>query len=157
MDCFWQGIRMFQSLIGTVQQQYLLRFLFSLYPHFPYFSIFFSKKVGQPLHSKFPQSLDSTGFFIFAKIDSEVQRLFDCFLLFSALFHAVFVLEALILLGWRFNDFFYRIFNNLCFNQRKSSSPLTKNWSLFWISQSHPRSGLRRTSMSFTYILPPGR
>ena len=36
----------------------------------------FSKKVGQPLHSKFPQSLDSTGFFIFVKIGSEVHRLF---------------------------------------------------------------------------------
>ena len=96
-------------------------------PYFCCFSIFFSKKVGQPLHSKFPQSLDSTGFFIFAKIGSKVHRLFYCFLLFSALFHAVFVLEALILLGWRFTDFFYRFFNNLCFNQRKSSSPLTKN------------------------------
>ena len=107
-------------------------------PHFPYFSIFFSKKVGQPLHSKFPQSLDSTGFFIFAKIDSEVQRLFDCFLLFSALFHAVFVLEALILLGWRFNDFFYRIFNNLCFNQRKSFSPLTKTEASFeYLNHTH--------------------
>ena len=45
-------------------------------PHFPCFSTFFSKKVGQPLHSKFPQSLDSTGFFIFVKIGSEVHRLF---------------------------------------------------------------------------------
>ena len=34
------------------------------------------KKVGQPFHSKFPQSLDSTGFFIFVKIGSEVHRLF---------------------------------------------------------------------------------
>ena len=85
-------------------------------PHFPCFSTFFSKKVGQPLHSKFPQSLDSTGFFIFVKIGSEVHRLFSRFLLFSALFHAVFVLEALILLPWRFTDFFYIIFNNLHFN-----------------------------------------
>ena len=45
-------------------------------PHFPCFSIFFSKKVGQPFHRKFPQSLDSTGFFIFVKIGSEVHRLF---------------------------------------------------------------------------------
>ena len=90
-------------------------------PHFPCFSTFFSKKVGQPLHSKFPQCLDSTGFFIFVKISSEVHRLFGRFLLFSALFHAVFVLEALILLAWRFTDFFYRFFNNLCFNQEKAS------------------------------------
>ena len=45
-------------------------------PHFPCFSTFFSKKVGQPLHSKFPQSLDFTGFFIFVKNSSEVHRLF---------------------------------------------------------------------------------
>ena len=100
-------------------------------PYFYRFSIFFSKKVGQPLHSKFLQSLDSTGFFIFVKISSEVHRLFGRFLLFSALFHAVFVLEALILLAWRFTDFFYRFFNNLCFNQRKSSSPLTKTEASF--------------------------
>ena len=56
---------------------------------------------------------------------------FSLFLLFSAPFHAVFVLEALILLGWRFTDFFYIIFNNLCFNQRKSSSPLTKTEASF--------------------------
>ena len=85
-------------------------------PLFPCFSIVFPKKVGQPLHSKFPQSLDSTGFFIFVKIDSEVHRLFGCFFLFSALFHAVFVLEALILLARRFTDFFYRFFNNPSFN-----------------------------------------
>ena len=79
-------------------------------PYFYCFSIFFSKKVGQPLHSKFPQSLDFTGFFIFVKNSSEVHRLFGRFLLFSALFHAVFVLEALILLAWRFTDFFLQIF-----------------------------------------------
>ena len=45
-------------------------------PYFYCFSIFFSKKVGQPLHSKFPQSLDFTGFFIFVKNSSEVHRLF---------------------------------------------------------------------------------
>lgn len=52
---------MFQSLIGTVQQQYLLRFMFSLYLISTVFqSYYFSKKVGQPLHSKFPQSLGLT-------------------------------------------------------------------------------------------------
>ena len=121
----------FQSLIGTVQLFYLEKILIFLQvsishrygsttvftafhvfiiPYFYRFSIFFSKKVGQPLHNKFPQSLDSTGFFIFVKISSEVHRLFGRFLLFSALFHAVFVLEALILLAWRFTDFFLQIF-----------------------------------------------
>ena len=78
----------FQSLIGTVQQQYLLRFLFSLYPISPVFQPFSPKK--------------SVNLFM---VNSR---------------------KALILLAWRFTDFFYRFFNNLCFNQRKSSSPLTK-------------------------------
>ena len=95
-------------------------------PYFYRFSIFFSKKVGQPLHSKFLQSLDSTGFFIFVKIGSKVHRLFSLFFAVFSTFSCCFVLEALILLGWRFTDFFYRFFNNLCFNQRKSSSPLKK-------------------------------
>ena len=91
----------FQSLIGTVQRvrhlwekfprpnvsithRYGSATVFTAFsvfiiPHFPCFSIFFSKKVGQPLHSKFPQSLDSTGFFIFVKIGSEVHRLFSRF------------------------------------------------------------------------------
>ena len=51
-------------------------FSFFIIPPFPIFSIFFSEKVGQSLHSKFPQSLDSTGFFIFVKNSSEVHRLF---------------------------------------------------------------------------------
>ena len=93
---------MFQSLIGTVQRyvdddlrwelncgigrvsithRYGSTTVFTAFsvfiiPHFPCFSTFFSKKVGQPLHSKFPQSLDSTGFFIFVKNSSEVHRLF---------------------------------------------------------------------------------
>ena len=66
---------LFQSLIGTVQQQCLLRFMFSLYLISTVFNLFL-KKVGQPFHRKFPQSLDSTGFFIFVKIGSEVHRLF---------------------------------------------------------------------------------
>ena len=87
-----------QSLIGTVQRsdfwnhyqfwknvsishRYSVTTVFTAFsvfiiPHFPCFSTFFSKKVGQPLHSKFLQSLDSTGFFIFVKIGSEVHRLF---------------------------------------------------------------------------------
>ena len=42
-DGLWYAYR-FQSLIGTVQQQYLLRFLFSLYPIFPVFQPFSPKK-----------------------------------------------------------------------------------------------------------------
>ena len=124
------------KLIVSISHRYGSTTVFTAFhvfiiPYFYRFSIFFSKKVGQPLHSKFPQCLDSTGFFIFVKISSEVHRLFGRFLLFSALFHAVFVLEALILLAWRFTDFFYRFFNNLCFNQRKSFSPLTKTEASF--------------------------
>ena len=95
---------MFQSLIGTVQHfqarsktvsesefksvsishRYGSTTVFTAFhvfiiPYFYRFSIFFSKKVGQPFHRKFPQSLDSTGFFIFVKIDSEVHRLFGRF------------------------------------------------------------------------------
>lgn len=104
----------FQSLIGTVQlKKHGLRYNLSsvsishrygsttvftafyvfIIPYFCCFSIFFSKKVGQPLHSKFPQSLDSTGFFIFAKIDSEVHRLFDCFCCFRHF--------SMLFLSWR--------------------------------------------------------
>ena len=94
--CF-RHIVLFQSLIGTVQlvqqccqkEQKIVSIphrygsttvftAFSVFiiPHFPCFSTFFSKKVGQPLHSKFPQSLDFTGFFIFVKNSSKVHRLF---------------------------------------------------------------------------------
>ena len=67
---------MFQSLIGTVQQKKQCRsfqkeknvsiphrygsttvftaFYVFIIPYFCCFSIFFSEKVGQPLHSKFP-------------------------------------------------------------------------------------------------------
>ena len=73
---------MFQSLIGTVQRSdfwnhyqfwknvsithrygsttVFTAFSVFIIPHFPFFSIFFSKKVGQPLHSKFLQSLGLT-------------------------------------------------------------------------------------------------
>lgn len=84
------GKLVFQSLIGTVQQVYLgprqrssnkvsishrysvttvfTAFSVFIIPHFPCFSTFFSKKVGQPLHCRFSQSLDFTVL--------EVHRLF---------------------------------------------------------------------------------
>lgn len=92
-DIFWDFPDEFQSLIGTVQQQCLLRFMFSLYLISTVFQSFSPKK--------------SVTLFI------ENSR------------------KALILLAWRFTDFFYRFFNNLCFNQRKSSSPLTKTEASF--------------------------
>ena len=152
-----QEIGLFQSLIGTVQQQYLLRFLFSLYPIFPVFQPFSPKKSVNLFIANSRKALILLAFLFLPKLTRRFTDFLTVFFLFSALFHAVFVLEALILLAWRFTDFFYRFFNNLCFNQRKSSSPLTKDWNSFWLSQSHLRSGLRRTSMPFTYILPPGR
>ena len=92
---------MFQSLIGTVQQQCLLRFLFSLYPIFPVFQSFSPKK--------------SVNLFI---VNSRNVLILLAFLFLSKL-------------ARRFTDFFYRFFNNLCFNQRKSSSPLTKTEASF--------------------------
>ena len=92
---------MFQSLIGTVQQQCLLRFLFSLYPIFPVFQSFSPKK--------------SVNLFI---VNSRKALILLAFLFLSKL-------------ARRFTDFFYRFFNNLCFNQRKSSSPLTKTEASF--------------------------
>ena len=147
----------FQSLIGTVQQQCLLRFMFSLYLISTVFQSFSPKKSVNLFIVNSRKALILLAFLFLSKLARRFTDFSAAFLLFSALFHAVFVLEALILLPWRFTDFFYRFFNNLCFNQRKSSSPLTKTEAPFWISQSHLRSGLRRTSMSFTYILPPGR
>ena len=152
----------FQSLIGTVQQQYLLRFLFSLYPFFPVFQSFFQKKSVNLFIVNSLKVLILLAFLFLPKLTRRFTDFSAVFLLFSALFHAVFVLEALILLAWRFTDFFYRFFNNLCFNQRKSSSPLTKNWSHFlniWITPTirpspyihalHLYSATRKISLSF--------
>ena len=122
----------FQSLIGTVQQktmQYCVRsnvnvsishrygsttvftaFSVFIIPHFPCFSTFFFKKVGQPLHSKFPQSLDSTGFFIFVKIDSEVHRLFDRFFAVSGTFPCCFCSGSLDFTGLEVHRLFLQIF-----------------------------------------------
>ena len=84
-------------------------------PHFPCFSTFFFKKVGQPLHSKFPQSLDSTGFFIFVKIGSEVHRLFSRFFAVFGTFPCCFCSGSLDFTALEVHRLFYRIFNNLLF------------------------------------------
>ena len=79
-------------------------------PHFPCFSIFFSKKVGQPFHRKFPQSLDSTGFFIFVKIDSEVHRLFSRFFAVFGTFPCCFCSGSLDFTALEVHQLFLQIF-----------------------------------------------
>ena len=96
----------FQSLIGTVQQQYLLRFLFSLYPIFPVFQPFSPKKSVNLFIVNSRKALILLAFLFLSKLARRFTDFSAVFLLFSALFHAVFVLEALILLAWRFTDFF---------------------------------------------------
>ena len=152
---------MFQSLIGTVQQQYLLRFLFSLYPIFPVFQPFSPKKSVNLFIENSRKTLILLAFLFLSKLAQRFTDFSAVFLLFSALFHAVFVLKALILLAWRFTDFFYRFFNNLCFNQRKNSSPLTKTEASLNISITpairpspyihalHLYSATRKISLSF--------
>lgn len=106
----------FQSLIGTVQQQYLLRFLFSLYPISSILQPFSQKKSVNLFMADSRKALILLAFLFLSKLARRFTDFSAVFLLFSALFHAVFVLEALILLPWRFTDFFYIIFNNLHFN-----------------------------------------
>ena len=123
----------FQSLIGTVQHLLVTynftsqnkevsithrygsttvftAFSIFIIPHFPCFSTFFSKKVGQPLHSKFPQSLDSTGFFIFVKIGSEVHRLFSRFFAVFGTFPCCFCSGSLDFTGLEVHRLFLQIF-----------------------------------------------
>ena len=124
----------FQSLIGTVQRVVLIlpfahfykdrvsishrygsttvftAFSVFIIPHFPCFSTFFFKKVGQPLHRKFPQSLDSTGFFIFVKIDSEVHRLFGRFFAVFGTFPCCFCSGSLDFTGLEVHRLFLQIF-----------------------------------------------
>ena len=135
---FWAAIA-FQSLIGTFQQQCLLRFIFSLYLISTVFQSFSPKKSVNLFIENSRKALILLAFLFLSKLTRRFTDFSAVFLLFSALFHAVFVLEALILLGWRFTDFFYRFFNNLCFNQRKSSNPLTKTEASFEYLN-HPRN-----------------
>ena len=125
-------LKKFQSLIGTVQLIEMIRpicekdnvsithrygsttvftaFSIFIIPHFPCFSTFFSKKVGQPLHSKFPQSLDSTDFFIFVKIGSEVHRLFSRFFAVFGTFPCCFCSGSLDFTGLEVHRLFLQIF-----------------------------------------------
>ena len=106
----------FQSLIGTVQLQYLLRFLFSLYPISPVFQPFSPKKSVNLFIVNSRKALILLAFLFLSKLARRFTDFSAVFLLFSALFHADFLLEDLILLPWRFNDFYYIIFKNLHFN-----------------------------------------
>ena len=129
-DIFWDLPDEFQSLIGTVQllmstliwrlpmivsisYRYGSTTVFTAFhvfiiPYFYRFSIFFSKKVGQPFHSKFPQSLDSTGFFIFVKIDSEVHRLFGRFFAVFGTFPCCFCSGSLDFTGLEVHRLFFQ-------------------------------------------------
>ena len=105
--------------------------MFSLYLISTVFQSFSPKKSVNLFIVNSRKALILLAFLFLSKLARRFTDFSAAFLLFSALFHAVFVLEALILLPWRFTDFFYRFFNNLCFNQRKSSSPLTKTEASF--------------------------
>ena len=106
----------FQSLIGTVQQPYLLRFLFSLYPIFPVFQPFSPKKSINLFIANSRKALILLAFLFLSKLARRFTDFSAVFWLFSALFHAVFVLEALILLPWRFTDFFTEFLAISCLN-----------------------------------------
>ena len=73
-------------------------------------SIGYILKVGQPLHSKFPQSLDSTGFFIFVKIGSEVHRLFSRFFAVFGTFPCCFCSGSLDFTALEVHRLFLQIF-----------------------------------------------
>ena len=96
--------------------------MFSLYLISTVFQSFSPKKSVNLFIENSRKALILLAFLFLSKLARRFTDFSAVFLLFSALFHAVFVLEALILLVWRFTDFFYRFFNNLCFNQRKNSS-----------------------------------
>mgnify|MGYP004680586731 CR=1 FL=1 len=102
----WNYMITFQSLIGTVQQQCLLRFMFSLYLISTVFQSFSPKKSVNLFIVNSRKALILLAFLFLSKLARRFTDFSAVFLLFSALFHAVFVLEALILLPWRFTDFF---------------------------------------------------
>ena len=106
----------FQSLIGTVQQQCLLRFMFSLYLISTVFQSFSPKKSVNLFIENSRKALILLAFLFLSKLARRFTDFSAVFLLFSALFHAVFVLEALILLPWRFTDFFTEFLAISCLN-----------------------------------------
>ena len=103
------------KLIVSISHRYGSTTVFTAFhvfiiPYFYRFSIFFSKKVGQPFHRKFPQSLDSTGFFIFVKIDSEVHRLFGHFFAVFGTFPCCFCSGSLDFTALEVHQLFLQIF-----------------------------------------------
>ena len=107
---------LFQSLLGTVQQQCLLRFMFSLYLISTVFQSFSPKKSVNLFIVNSRKALILLAFLFLSKLARRFTDFSAAFLLFSALFHAVFVLEALILLPWRFTDFFTEFLAISCLN-----------------------------------------
>ena len=80
---------MFQSLIGTVQQQYLLRFLFSLYPIFPIFQSFSPKKSVNLFIANSRKALILLAFLFLPKLTrrfNDFLTVFCCFQHFFMLF-----------------------------------------------------------------------
>ena len=128
-----EEIREFQSLIGTVQQQYLLRFLFSLYPIFPVFQPFSPKKSVNLFIVNSRKALILLTFLFLSKLARRFTDFSAVLLLFSAPFGAavgpggLWVCAGLEVHSTFFTDFL-TIFD---FNQRKSSSPLTKTEASF--------------------------
>ena len=83
------AINVFQSLIGTVQQQYLLHFMFSLYPFFPVFQSFFQKKSVNLFIANSRKALILLAFLFLSKLTrrfTDFSAVFCCFQHFSMLF-----------------------------------------------------------------------
>lgn len=76
---------MFQSLIGTVQQQCLLRFLFSLYPIFPVFQSFSPKKSVNLFIVNSRKALILLAFLFLSKLARRFTDFFTEFLAISCL------------------------------------------------------------------------
>ena len=76
---------MFQSLIGTVQQQCLLRFLFSLYPIFPVFQSFSPKKSVNLFIVNSRKTLILLAFLFLSKLARRFTDFFTEFLAISCL------------------------------------------------------------------------
>ena len=78
-------VRLFQSLIGTVQPQYLLRFLFSLYPIFPVFQPFSPKKSVNLFIVNSRKALILLAFLFLSKLARRFTDFFTEFLAISCL------------------------------------------------------------------------
>ena len=100
-------------------------------PYFYRFSIFFSKKVGQPLHNKFPQSLNSTSFFIFVKISSEVHRLFGRFFAVFGTFPCCFCSGSLDFTGLEVHRLFFTDFLTIFVLIKEKAPVLSQKLKLF--------------------------